>query len=926
MAKASVLQPGFSSGEWSPTAQGRTDSERARAALDTVSNYLPKTQGPLVRRPGTKRAADVSDPSKPPALLEFKFSQLQNYILEFGDQYVRFYTNNAQAVTNSTCFKVSGRYGTVNTPYNSSNFYAMRTSTLGNPNEVVMATSVIASGSILEIQSPYLYPDVHDLKFSQREDTIYIVHSSYPEYKLQRFGSQSWDLKTVNNLDGPYMAQNSYRYTGDSDRITIQAGAPTVIYADGSTDHQASTGPVRTVGSIVAGSSGQIKITSTAHQFYTGDRVFIRNVVGTTEANNNTSSLSAMFWNVQKISDNILELQGSVFSNGYVGSGQIFPALFQPVGAVNNFSDISRSFGLVRIDGGRTIAKVTRIGDMAHADLHVDANVSPGIGGSSSLQISEFWYLTNWSVLNGYPNAIAFHQDRKWLSGAPIMGQEVNGSVIGDYENFASSGSSFIVSDKNAIQRTLLSEQLNSVKWLRSDSQGLLAGTLSSEWNMTPSSQAGALTPSNFNAKEISTFGSFNAQPAKTGNGVLYIQNGQQRIRELNYFFQVDTYRSTDMAELADHMAGPGLKKLTVQKETIPVIWSLREDGQLRSMSYSRDDQALKAGWARHQLGGQSDSGGSAPVVRSMATIPDPTGKFDQPWFCVQRFINGTSVVSIEYLTRIFDDAVKQEDAFQMDLGGTYDSPITVSGVTTAGSAVVTAAAHGLANGDNIKINALVGLNSSTMNADGVVFNSNLVNTRSFYVGSQSVNAFFLLDTNFQPVDSRGYSAYVSGGEIRKYVSNISGITWLKNETVRVLADGGVHPDTIVNSAGVLALSFPACKVQFGYGFNSDARTMRPDVGSNDGTAIGKLGRPSRAAFLLYRVGDFKIGPNFNKLTPVELDPSPTADQAYPLFSGMIRESLESEYDFNKQVCFRQNSALPGMVQTLTLILESNDV
>lgn len=926
MAKASPLQPGFSSGEWSPAAQGRTDSERYRTAMDTVSNYLPKTQGPLVRRPGTKRAAEAKDPSKPAALLEFKFSQLQNYILEFGDQYIRFFTNNGQAVTSSTNFKVSGRYGSVNLSFNSSNFYGMRASFAGNPGETVMASSVIAAGSVLEIQSPYVWPDVHDLKFSQKEDTIYIVHSSYPEYKLQRFGAQAWDIKTVNNIDGPYLPQNSYRRTADSDRITLNPGAPVLIFSDASKSHSGSTGPIRQVSGMAANSSGAIVVTSNLHEYYTGDRVVVAGVVGTTEANSNTSSLSAMYWPVKRLGPNTLELVGSVFSNAYVGSGQMFPALFEPVGAVNNFSDVGRMVGLVRNDGGRAFGKITVIQDMAHFSLYVDSGTSPDIAGSSTLQTSEFWYMQTWSVLNGYPNAITFHQDRKFLSGSPLRGQEVNGSVIGDYENFASSGSSFIVSDNNAIQRTLLSEQLNSVKWLRSDTQGLLAGSLSSEWNMTPSNQGGALTPANFNAKETSGFGSYNAPPVKTGNGVLYIQNGQQRIRELNYFFQVDTYRSTDMAELADHMAGPGFKKLTVQKETIPIIWSLREDGQLRSMSYSRDDQALKAGWARHQLGGQSDSGGTAPVIKSMATIPDPTGKFDQPWFCVQRFINGTSVVSIEYMTRIFDDAVLQEDAFQMDLGGTYDSPITISGVTTAGSAVVTANAHGLANGDAIKINVLVGLNSSVTNADGVVFNSNLVNTRSFYVGSQAVNSFFLLDTNFQPVDSRGYSSYVSGGEIRKFITNISGVTWLKNETVKVLADGGVHPDVVVNSGGVLALSFPACKVQFGLGFNSDGKTLRPDAGSQDGSAIGKLKRAFKAAFLVYRLGDFKIGPSFSKLTPVELDQSPTADQAYPLFSGMIREPLESEFDFNAQVCFRQNSSLPGMVQTLTLMLESNDV
>ena len=926
MAKASPIQPGFSSGEWSPTAQGRVDSERYRTAMAYCFNYLPKTQGPLVRRPGTKRVADAKDPSKPPALLEFKFSQLQNYILEFGDKYVRFYTNNGQAVTSSTTFKVSGNYGTINRPFNSSNFYASRSQQFAKPGETILASSVVTNGSILEIESPYLYPDVHDLKFSQKEDTIFIVHSSYPEYKLQRFGSQTWDLKKVNHIDGPYLPSNTYRYLADSDRVTFFTSVPTIIYPDFSSDYTMSTGPSRKPNDFVNNGAGEIRVHCSSHAYYTGDNVFITGVQGTVEANNGTSSISAMYWPVRRIDQNRFDLIGSVFSNAYVGSGAILPALFEPITAPDNFGDVGRVVGLERNDGGRAWGRITQVFNMAQVQIHVDTAYSPAATGTSALNIFEFWQLGVFSALNGYPNAITFHQDRKWLSGVPLVSQELDGSAVGDYENFASSGSSFIVSDNDAIQRTLLSEQLNAVKWLRSDTQGLLAGTLSSEWNISPTSQAGALTPSNFNAKETSGYGSFNAQPVKTGNGVLYIQNGQQRIRELTYFFQVDTYRSTDMAELADHMAGPGFKKLTVQKETVPIVWALREDGQLRSMSYSRDDQTLKAGWARHQLGGQSDSGGTAPVVKSMATIPDPTGKFDQPWFATQRFINGTSVVSIEYMTRIFDNTAVQDDAFHADLGATYDSPVTVSGVTTAGSAIVTATSHGFSNGDMIKGNDFIGLNSTITNVDGVIFNSNLINGRSFYVGSQTVNSFFLLDLNYQPVDSRSYSAYVSDGEFRKFVSSISGLTWLKNETVRVLADGGVHPDTVVNSAGVLALSFSACKVQIGLPYTSDGKTLRPEAGSNDGSAVGKLKRVSRAAFLVDKIGDFKIGPSFDKLTPVELDQSPTADQAAPLFSGIIRESVESSFDFDGQICFRQSTGLPGMVQTLTLMLESNDV
>lgn len=929
MPKASPLQPSFSAGEFSPKLYGRTDSERYKTGLATCLNYLPTTQGPIISRPGFKYVADAKDASKPPALIAFKFSQTQNYILEFGDRYLRFFTNNGQITTTSTNFKVSGVVGTTSTGFGSSNFYAMRTSPISTPTGFVTTSSVVASGSILEIETPYRYPDVFDLKVAQKEDTLYIVHSSYPEYKLQRLGAQNWDLKAVLNQDGPYLPFNSYMSKADSANVQIFAGpAPFVAYIEGGVTYSVTTFPVRQVSNATSGTGGRIRIASTAHKFSTGDKVVITSVAGTTEANNDTSTIDKMSWPVIKIDDNSFELDNSTFSNAYVGSGLVYPYLFRPITAPGGFNDVGRNMALIRRDGGRAWGRVQSVFNPASATIHFDLNVSPDIAGSSANNIVQFWQMGVYSPLTGYPNAITFHQQRLTLGGAPQFPQQIDASVSGETENFAPSGSSQVVTDRSALQFTLDSDQLNIIRWIKSESQGLLAGSVASEWNISPSNQAAALVPTNINAKQTSYFGSQNADAVQTGNTTLYIQRGQRRVRELNYFFQVNTYRSTDLSELSDHITNPGLTKLVSQRESIPIVWGLRTDGQVVGMVYSRDDDALKVGWTKLTLGGRSDSGNSAPVVKSMDVIPSTDGRFDSLWCATQRFINGTSVVGIEYMTKVFDDETRQEDAYQVDYGATFNNPKTITNITIAGSAIVTAASHGFSNDDTVKINAVVGLNSSSVDVNGVIFNSNLVNARTFVVASSSTNAFFLKDFDGNYISSLGYSPYVSGGEARKLVSTISGFTWLKNENVAILTDGGVHPVTQINSAGVLALQWPAAKVQVGLAYNSDGKTLRLDAGSGDGSAIGKIRRPSRVAFMLNQAGNMSIGVDFNNLTPLEFSQSDvqSADSATPLFSGIVREGLESQYDFEGQICFRQTSPLPGMVQSLTTIVEENDV
>ncbi len=930
--KASKLQASFSGGEFSPRVSGRVDSERYVTGAGYLMNYIPTTEGPLVRRGGFKyTGANVKDPSKPPAFLSFDFSPTQNYILEFGDFYVRFYVNNAQATTTSTHFKVSGVTGTANATFASSIFYAIRSSPTQNVGETILASSVIAAASILEIQSPYSYQNVNDLKYFQKEDTVYIVHSSYPVYKLQRFGNQLWDLKKINFFDGPYLAQNSYRTPGDSEKASIVCGVPIIVYQDGSTDYSATTGPRKTISGAANNGAGLIRITSSGHGKFTGDKVVILGVSGTTEANNGTSSISAMTWKVIKVDDNNIDLIGSTFSNAYVGSGILYPALWEPYNTNTEFSDVGRGIGLIRTDGGRAFGTITKVLDAARFQFHNDINTSPAVVGSSAANEFAFWYLGVWNRANGYPNAGTFHQDRLFFGGTPQYPQRLDASVTGEYENFQASGSSNIVSDNNALSFNLASDQLGVIKWLRSDTQGLLAGSVSDEWNITPSSQGAALTPTNFNAKSTSSYGSFNASPVKAGTATLYIQGSQRRVRELNYFFQVDTYRSTDLSELADHLTPPGLLKLFVQKEPVAVIWALKSDGSLVAMTYGRDDQTLKVGWSRHQLGGSSDNANTPPVIMTANVIPSPDGTTDQLWCAVKRFINGTSVVTIEYMADVFDEEALQEDAFHLDCGATYDAPITITNITNVGSAIVTAPSHALSNGDSVLINKVVGLNSSVTDISGVIHTSSLVNYHRFTVASASANAFWLQDFNSSFISANSYGAYFSGGEVRKLVSTISGLTWLKNETVDLLGDGMALGQVVVNSAGVIALPQPSAKVQIGYAYKSQGQSLRPEAGSRDGTSIGKMRRISRTAFDLHQIGDFKFGPSFDKLTPMSdiqtffADQTP-ANTAAPLFTGIARDSNEAEFDFDGQVCWEQSSPLPGMVKAITLILEENDV
>jgi len=943
MPKAAVLQSSFSSGVVSPLYFGQADNPRYKKGLQSGLNALPLLQGPIVRRPGTKFCAQ-SKLSTPPILIPFQFSETQAYMLEFGNQYVRFYANNGQLVTVGSSYKVVGNptYGPQYLDQFARPiglFYASRaTLSLQQGEFNFITTASIANGTILEIQTPYLQADLADIRYAQNADTLYLFHPKYVPYKLQRQTQTAWKLSECTFQDGPYFPLQTYQNIGDSTNVVVDQ----FTLAGG---NYVNIVPATISGAVTdPGGSGQIQITtSAAHGYQTGQSIFISGIVGTTEANNWDSvtlpAAPVVSWQIIVTSTTTFLLVASTFTNAYVSGGNSRIALFATSALAQKLT------GVLIPDAGRimgfVVGTVRFYGYLASFENAAKALINFPLGGLNGVvlnTVATTWQLGVYSPGFGFPRCGTFHQDRLVLGGAGGAPQEVDGSEVGNYENFAPSDPATLnVTDKNAFSFQLNSTDLNSIQWMSSTAQGLLAATYVSEWVMTPSSTSDALTPTNFNAQQTSFFGSSSINPVKIGNGTLYVQRAGRKIREMSFFFAAGTFRSIDLTELSEQIAIPSVTVLAVTKETHPIIWAVRSDGALISMIYNRDDLSLIAGWMPHHLGGRSDASGTIPAALSIASIPAPDLTFDQLWIVVKRYINGSTVNCIEYMTKIFDDSVSQDDAFQLDCGGTFYSPYTITNITAAVPAVVNISVPvPFSNGDHITINDVVGVSKTLTDSNGNQTTTSVVNGNQFIIQGISGNTFQLFDFEGNPIstlpvdpsDGGIVSPYVSGGQAAKLVTTISGIAWLENETISALLDGGICGNLVVSNSGSVTLPFPAAKVQLGYGFKSQIQLLRPDAGSPDGTSIGKTRRTTRLAAQLYRTGDLSLGTSFNNLIPVQFSQADVdqADKAMPLFSGMIREGLESAYDFDSQPCIEMNSALPGCIQSLTSFMEEFDV
>jgi len=307
---------------------------------------------------------------------------------------------------------------------------------------------------------------------------------------------------------------------------------------------------------------------------------------------------------------------------------------------------------------------------VAVADVRVDL---PAITGETT------FHLGAWSGTTGYPSCSTFFEQRLYAASTANQPQTLWASQTGDFENFTPDNrdttNDSTVEEDDALDYTLSADDVSPIIWLSAGENVLAIGTSTGEW--VPSAEGAVITPLDIVVRRQTTHGCADIQPVRVGNVVLFVQRAGRRIREFGFSFESDGYKAPDMVRLAQHITQGGLVELAYQEEPDGLVWAVRGDGTLLSMTYHREEGVV--GWARHVLGG-SFSGGQA-VVESIVTLPGTNGSGqtqdstdrDEVWMIVKRTINGQTKRYVEFLEGYFEPGDAQEDAYYVDSCITYD-------------------------------------------------------------------------------------------------------------------------------------------------------------------------------------------------------------------------------------------------------------
>lgn len=149
MARINTVQTNFTAGEVSPRVLGRVDIAKYQNGADTMENAYVMVHGGAVRAPGSRFIKSAKNAAKLARLLPFVYSATVAYVIEVGDQYMRFYKDRAQ---------------------------------------------ITSGGPAYEISTPYTEADLWELNYVQSANTMFIVHPRYAVRRLTRYDDASWKL------------------------------------------------------------------------------------------------------------------------------------------------------------------------------------------------------------------------------------------------------------------------------------------------------------------------------------------------------------------------------------------------------------------------------------------------------------------------------------------------------------------------------------------------------------------------------------------------------------------------------------------------------------------------------------------------------------------------------------------------------------
>jgi hypothetical protein len=851
MADIDLWQAAFNGGELTPLVEGREDISRYPTGCRRLRNAHGMIQGPARRRTGGRYVAAVKSNGQA-WLVPFIRSRQLAYVLEYGEEYMRFYRNRGQVLNSASPFA----------PY-----------------------EIVTPWTYAELTAPDGTMAVH---FTQSIDVLYNADGTQPVQQLIRTADDNWALSAFETVGGPFEGPNTGTTTiyASAQTGTVTLTASTAIFTSDRIGSLLRLQP-QDLSDVAPWEARQHLATNDLRR--NAGKTYKATTAGVTDAAG------------QRITGTFAPIHEEGTEKDGDGDAQDPKNLSGTVGAGIDFEFQDPGYGIVKItavaSGGLTATATVekwRVGSNAQLPLYVTTSSNP----------TTRWAWGLFSAANGYATDVSFFRERFVMAND----RQYAFSVPAAFTEFAQETAGSVLAD-NAFVVDLTSDRDETTQWIKPAHDKMLIGTTGGEHMLGEMTTQQVFGPLNRKSEPKTGYGSNGVAPVRAGEQLLFVEANNLRVRATES--DGDRLTAGSQNDLAEHITFGGIVAQAFQEKPDNYVWYVTAEGALPCLTYSKEQDVF--GWSGHFIGGYRDAARMrAAKVTSAAAIPSPDGTVDDLWYIAERYINGSLKRYIEYITPAApkpqrwenepEEAFKrrildwQADLVYLDSAATYDNPLTITAITKVGTVLrVTSASHGLSNGDYVRLDAVVGMWE--------------VNARGFQIANVTTNTFDLDD-----VDGTDYTAYASGGVAREMVTTISNLGPWEGETLQVVTDGVTHPDRTV-SGGAITLQYRAARVHTGYNARMTVETMRPIGGNPSGSAQGKHGSIDRIILRVEGTLGGKFGPNDDSLDTVNYRvPQDPMGIAVPVYTGDLELDFPGDVDTVRTVVVVQDQPLPMTV------------
>ncbi len=797
---AVIALPSFSKGEIAPSLHARVDTAMYKTGLRRARNAIIHPYGGISNRPGTVCIGPVKDHTvSTTRLFRFHLGDTDQYVLEFGAAYMRVIRNDA-IVLNA---------GTTITAITAANPVVVTAAShgLSAGDEIVLSN---ISGMIEVDFGRYIVadPTTNTFELTDQVTGDDIDGTTYTAF----ITSGSPSVASVFELTTPYavgdLSTLKIVQSGNVITVTHPTYAPRDITR---TDHNAWTISSLTFAPTISAPTALIAAAGTNTNFIvfsTRDQT-VRYEVTSIE-------------DTDQFFEESLTIQVTLTDSSDPPLNQLSWTAEPNADRYAVYREDNGLFGLI----GETEA-VSFEDDNFAADL----TISPPRARNP------------FSGAGNFPATSGYYEQRQLYAGSNNKPDTLYASQTGLRLNM--SVSSPLQAD-DAITASLSAQDVQIIRHFV-PLDDLITFTNAGEWRIN-SGGDNSFSSDTIRFKPQEFWGADHMQPIVFGNTILYVEDGGGRVRSLGFSFQSDGYQSTDMNLLANHLLveeGPSdfiITDWTHQQFPEPRLYIVRSDGQLLTMTFNQEQQVIA--WTTWDTKGEYES--CTSLRRSLSNVEDGV------YFIVKRRVNGQTVRLIERMhTRKFADV---RDTFFLDAGKQLDSPVVITGVTTADPAVFSSTAHGFSDGDEVEITGI------EWNPDvddlGNETNPDQFNNQTFTLANTNANFFEILKrkwgngtdidiSNMFPETS--FNLIDHAGEPKAAIFNTTGS---KMYTVDVSANTILEYDLSINWDIATAVH---SSVTFDFSaLTTDARGMT--FGATAGTTILLAGVSSVGAATIYEL------------------------------------------------------------------------